>query len=32
MYSIRDADLLLDRAGSRLLAGWGVAKQALPGF
>jgi len=29
-YSIRDADLLLERAGSKLLAGWGEAKQALP--
>jgi bifunctional non-homologous end joining protein LigD len=32
MFTIRDADLLIERAGSRLLAGWGVAKQALPGF
>ena len=29
-FSIRDADELLDRAGSRLLAGWGQAKQKLP--
>jgi bifunctional non-homologous end joining protein LigD len=29
-YSIRDAELLLDRASSKLLAGWGEAKQALP--
>ena len=29
-FSIRDADLLLDRAGSPLLAGWGEAKQKLP--
>ena len=29
-YSIRDADELLDRAGSKLLAGWGKAKQKLP--
>jgi len=29
-FSIRDADELLDRAGSKLLAGWGKAKQALP--
>ncbi|MCL6742073.1 DNA ligase D [Sphingomonas sp. RB56-2] len=29
-YSIRDADELLDRAGSKLLAGWGQAKQKLP--
>ena len=29
-YSIRDADVLLERAGSKLLAGWGEAKQALP--
>ena len=29
-FSIRDADQLLDRAGSKLLAGWGQAKQRLP--
>jgi bifunctional non-homologous end joining protein LigD len=29
-FSIRDADELLDRASSKLLAGWGKAKQALP--
>jgi bifunctional non-homologous end joining protein LigD len=29
-FSISDADELLDRAGSKLLAGWGAAKQALP--
>ena len=29
-YSIRDADLLLERAESKLLAGWGEAKQKLP--
>jgi bifunctional non-homologous end joining protein LigD len=29
-FSIRDADKLIDRASSRLLAGWGHAKQALP--
>ena len=29
-FSIRDADLLLDRAGSKALAGWGKAAQALP--
>jgi bifunctional non-homologous end joining protein LigD len=29
-FSIRDADQLLDRASSKLLAGWGKAKQALP--
>jgi bifunctional non-homologous end joining protein LigD len=29
-FSIRDADELLDRAGSKLLAGWGQAKQRLP--
>jgi bifunctional non-homologous end joining protein LigD len=29
-FSIRDADQLLKRAGSKLLAGWGKAKQALP--
>ena len=31
-YTIRDTDQLLDRAGSKLLAGWGIAKQALPRF
>ena len=31
-FTIREADQLLDRAGSKLLAGWGVAKQALPDF
>jgi bifunctional non-homologous end joining protein LigD len=30
-FSIRDADQLLERAGSKALAGWGQAKQALPG-
>ena len=29
-FSIRDVDEFLDRAGSKLLAGWGKAKQALP--
>jgi bifunctional non-homologous end joining protein LigD len=29
-FSIRDADRLLERAGSKLLAGWGEAEQALP--
>ena len=29
-FSIRDADVLLERAGSKLLAGWGEAKQKLP--
>ena len=29
-FSIRDADELLERAGSKLLAGWGQAKQRLP--
>jgi bifunctional non-homologous end joining protein LigD len=29
-FSIRDADELLDRASSKVLAGWGKAKQALP--
>ena len=29
-FSIRDADLLLERAGSKLLAGWGQVRQALP--
>ena len=29
-FSIRDADQLLDRASSKMLAGWGQARQALP--
>ena len=29
-FSIRDADRLIDRASSKLLAGWGQANQALP--
>ncbi|MFL6750421.1 MAG: DNA ligase D [Sphingomicrobium sp.] len=29
-FSIRDADELIQRAGSKLLSGWGVAKQKLP--
>ena len=29
-FSVRDADQLLDRASSKLLAGWGQAKQGLP--
>jgi bifunctional non-homologous end joining protein LigD len=29
-FSIGDADELLDRASSKMLAGWGKAKQALP--
>jgi bifunctional non-homologous end joining protein LigD len=29
-FSIRDADELIERAGSKLLAGWGQAKQKLP--
>ena len=29
-FTIRDADELLERASSKLLAGWGEAKQALP--
>ncbi|WP_309603504.1 DNA ligase D [Sphingomonas sp.] len=31
-FTIRDADRLLDRASSKLLAGWGVANQKLPDF
>ena len=31
-FTIRDADRLLERAGSKLLLGWGEAKQALPDF
>ncbi|QNN64505.1 DNA ligase D [Sphingomonas rhizophila] len=30
LYSIRDADELLERAGSKLLSGWCVADQSLP--
>jgi bifunctional non-homologous end joining protein LigD len=29
-FSVRDADLLLDRASSRALRGWGEASQVLP--
>ena len=29
-FNIRDADRLIERASSKLLAGWGKAKQALP--
>jgi bifunctional non-homologous end joining protein LigD len=29
-FTIRDADVLLDRAASKALAGWGKARQALP--
>ena len=29
-FSIRDADQLTERAGSKLLAGWGQARQRLP--
>ena len=29
-FSIRDADELLDRASSKMLAGWGEVEQALP--
>jgi bifunctional non-homologous end joining protein LigD len=29
-FSIRDADELIERASSKLLAGWGRAKQSLP--
>jgi bifunctional non-homologous end joining protein LigD len=29
-FSIRDGDELIDRASSKMLAGWGKAKQALP--
>ena len=32
IYSIRDAEVLLERASGKLLAGWGQAKQALPDF
>jgi bifunctional non-homologous end joining protein LigD len=30
-FSVRDAELLLERASSRLLQGWGEASQILPG-
>ena len=29
-FGVRDADLLLERASSRLLQGWGEAAQILP--
>jgi bifunctional non-homologous end joining protein LigD len=29
-FTIRDADELIERASSKLLAGWGQHKQALP--
>lgn len=29
-FTIRDIDRLIDRAASKLLAGWGQARQALP--
>jgi bifunctional non-homologous end joining protein LigD len=32
VYTIRDADTLIERAESDLLKGWGQAKQALPDF
>ena len=32
LYSIRDAALLLERSSSKLLDGWGQARQSLPGF
>ena len=32
IYTIRDADQLLERASSKLLAGWGASKQTLPDF
>ena len=31
-FTLRDLDELLERAASRLLAGWGQAKQSLPDF
>ncbi len=31
-FTLRDADVLIDRAGSKALAGWGVAEQVLPDF
>ena len=31
-FTIRDADQLLERASSKLLAGWGAARQSLPDF
>ena len=31
-FTIRDADRLIERAESKLLAGWGEAKQSLPDF
>ena len=32
MWSITDADALIERAASKALKGWGEARQALPGF
>jgi bifunctional non-homologous end joining protein LigD len=29
-FTVRDADLLLERASGRTLQGWGEANQALP--
>ena len=29
-FTIRDADELIERASSKMLAGWGKAKQSLP--
>ena len=29
-FTVRDADRLIERTSSKLLAGWGKAKQALP--
>ncbi|MDV3258557.1 MAG: DNA ligase D [Sphingomonas sp.] len=31
-FTIRDAEELIDRAGSKLLAGWGQARQKLPKY
>jgi bifunctional non-homologous end joining protein LigD len=31
-FTMRDRDVLLERAGSRALRGWGEAEQALPDF
>src|SRR3546814_8467810 len=29
-FTLKDRDLLLERAGSRALSGWGIASQVLP--
>ena len=31
-FTIRDADILLERSSSKALAGWGKARQKLPKY